>query len=149
MKFEEQKSASIAQEKHTREKEEKICSLTASVHSPTTTAPTSALLDKEKVIEILDAENKSTDAENKIHTLIERLSRAESRFRVLAERLDVQAVDTVASQDAFLRSIPGSESNSTADTSGALGDIIQCALGTILEEVRRKTRAWLAEVGGG
>ncbi|KAF7985789.1 hypothetical protein HWV62_419 [Athelia sp. TMB] len=63
-----------------------------------------------------------------------------SELLSLIELLEAQAVDRVATADAFLKSIPESADHTLRS--------IRSALQNMLDEDRRKTRAWLASVGG-
>ncbi|KAF7972835.1 hypothetical protein HWV62_16938 [Athelia sp. TMB] len=69
-----------------------------------------------------------------------------SELLSLIELLEAQAVDRVATADAFLKSIPESADH-VQDPSQTLRSI-RSALQNMLDEDRRKTRAWLASVGG-
>lgn len=80
------------------------------------------------------------------HETTNRRDNNSSELRSLIELLEAQAVDRVATADAFLRSIPESIDD-VQDPSQTIQSI-RSALQKMLDEDRRKTRAWLAGVGG-
>ncbi|KZP28717.1 hypothetical protein FIBSPDRAFT_852438 [Athelia psychrophila] len=79
----------------------------------------------------------------RVQDLTASLATSERRRRRMAEQLEVQALDRIASEDAFMRSLSALV---TANSTSNLREI-SMTFGSILEEDRRKTRAWLADDG--
>lgn len=79
----------------------------------------------------------------RVDDLTGRLATSERRRRRVTEQLEVQALDRIASEAAFMRSL--SVLVAENPTTG-LRDVL-ARFASILEEDRRKTRAWLADDG--
>lgn len=89
--------------------------------------------------------------ESRLDTLIKattgsHLADMQSELPSIVELLEAQAVDRVATGDAFMRSIP--ESLDSGEDPLHTLQRIRSAYKLILEEDRRKTKAWLAGVSG-
>ena len=79
----------------------------------------------------------------RVDDLAGRLAASERRRRRVTEQLEVQALDRIASEAAFMRSLSAFAAENPA---AGVRDIL-ATFGSILEEDRRKTRAWLADDG--